>query len=105
MRFVFAPCSMMGLQAALLCLLLLTLWGWYSSIQWVAATHILAAGEPDLIGYFIWAIFITLGFFTAWALVSWVLSVAPLLMLLEKRSGLSALRASFRLDRDSRASS
>lgn len=100
MRLRFRPYSMMGLQAALLCLLLLTLWGWYCSIQWAAGTHISAAGEPDLIGYFIWAIFITLGFFTAWALISWVVSVAPLILLLEKqRSALSALGASFRLDK------
>ena len=50
-----------------------------------------ASGEPDLVGYSIWAIFLTLGFFTAWALVSWALSIAPLLMLLEERSALSAL--------------
>ena len=39
----------------------------------------------------IWAIFLSLGFFTAWALVSWPLSIAPLLVLLENRSALSAL--------------
>ena len=74
-----------------------TCWGWYSSIQWVAASHIGATGEPDLIGYSMWAIFLSLGFFTAWALISWALSIAPLLMLLEGRSALSALSWSFRL--------
>jgi hypothetical protein len=38
-----------------------------------------------------WAIFLSLGFFTLWALMSWALSIAPLLMLLEGRSALSAL--------------
>jgi hypothetical protein len=96
-RLPFRPFSMIALHAAWMALLALTLWGWYRSIRWTAATHISAAGEPDLVGYAIWAIFLTLGFFTAWVLVSWVLSVAPLLMLLEKRSALSALGQSLRL--------
>ena len=48
-------------------------------------------------GYFIWVIFLSLGFFTAWALVSWSLSIAPLVMLLEDRSALSSLGQSLRL--------
>lgn len=93
----FRPVSMIVLQAAWLALLVLTLWAWYRSIQWTAATHITAAGEPDLVGYSIWAIFLTLGFFTAWALLSWVLSIAPMLMLLENRSAFSALGQSLKL--------
>ncbi len=42
--------------------------------QWVAATHIATVGEPDLVGYSIWVIFLSLGFFTAWALANWALS-------------------------------
>jgi hypothetical protein len=42
-------------------------------------------------------IFLSLGFFTAWALLSWAFSIAPLVMLLEDRSPLSALGQSFRL--------
>lgn len=93
----FRPFSMMALQAAWMALLALTLWGWYRSIQWTASTHISATGEPDLVGYAMWAIFLTLSFFTAWALISWVLSIAPLLMLLENRSALSALAQSIKL--------
>ena len=66
-------------------------------MQWAAVTHISVAGEPDLVGFFIWAIFLSLGFFSAFALVSWVLSISPLLMFLERRSALSALGQSFRL--------
>jgi hypothetical protein len=44
-------------------------------------------------------IFLSLGFFTAWALLSWALSIAPLLMLLEERSALSSLGQSLRLGR------
>jgi hypothetical protein len=93
----FRPVTMIVLQAAWLALLALTLWGWISSMQWAAATHITASGEPDLIGCAIWAIFLSLGFFTAFALVSWPLSIAPLLALLERRSVLSALGQSLHL--------
>lgn len=92
----FRPLGMIALQTAWLCLLGLTLWAWFSSMQWVAATHISAAGEPDLVGYFMWAIFVSLGFFCGFALLSWPFSIAPLLMLLEKRSALSALGQAFR---------
>ncbi len=54
------------------------LWCWFRSVSWVAATHISVEGEPDLIGYSMWVIFLSLGFFTVWALVSWAISVAPL---------------------------
>jgi hypothetical protein len=96
-RLAFRPTAMIVLQAMRLLLLALTLWGWFRSMQWAAATHITAAGEPDLVGYAIWAIFLSLGFFTAWALVSWALLIAPLLALLERRSALSALGQSLRL--------
>ena len=100
-RLPFRPVTVMLLQAEWLLLLLLTIWGWLGSMQWVAAVHV--AGpvavqrEPDLIGFAIWAIFLSLGFFTLWALVSWTASVAPLLALLEKRSMLSALAQSLSL--------
>jgi hypothetical protein len=63
-------------------------------MQWVASTHINVAGEPDLVGYFIWVIFLSLGFFTAFALSSWPLLIAPLLVQRENRSIASALRES-----------
>lgn len=93
----FRPAAMVALQAAWMMLMAATLWAWYSSLSWAAASHISASGEPDLVGFFIWAISLSLGFFTLFALISWVLSVAPLLLLLERRSVLSALGASFRL--------
>jgi hypothetical protein len=96
-RLPFRLIETMVLQAAWLAALGATCWGWFRSIQWVSAAHIGATGEPDLIGYSIWAIFLSLGFFTAWALVSWALSIAPLLMLLEERSALSSLGQSLRL--------
>jgi hypothetical protein len=97
-RRTFRLMTTILLQAAWLCLFALVLWGWIRSMEWVAATHIAVAGEPDLIGYFIWAIFLSLGFFTLWALVSWTASIAPLLALLETRhSVLSSLGQALRL--------
>ncbi len=81
-RVPFRPLAMILLQGAWLALLGLTLWGWLGSMQWVGATHISAGGEPDLVGYCIWAIFLTLAFFTAFALTSWTLTIAPILLLL-----------------------
>jgi hypothetical protein len=95
----FRPLAMIALQAGWLGLLALVFWGWFHSIQWVAATHITPDGDADLVGYSIWAIFFSLGFFTLWALISWPFAVAPMLMLLEKRSTASALVASFGLGR------
>jgi hypothetical protein len=91
------PLQMIALQAAWLAIFGVTCWGWFCSISWVAAAHITTVGEPDLIGYSMWVIFLSLGFFTAWALVSWPLSIAPLLMLMEERSALSSLGESLRL--------
>jgi len=96
-RVAFRPLQMMLLQAAWLVLLGVAWWGWFRSIEWVAATHITAGAEPDLVGFACWAIFLSLGFFTAWALVSWALSIAPIVMVLEGRSAVSSLGQSFRL--------
>lgn len=93
----FRPFAMMLFQGAWLALFAVIVWGWLRSIEWVAATHIDVQGEPDLVGYFIWAIFLSLGFFTAFALTSWPFSIAPFLAQLEKRPVLSALGESLRL--------
>jgi hypothetical protein len=95
----FRPMAMIALQAAWLAFFALTCWGWLRSMQWVASTHIIPNAEPDLIGFAIWTIFLSLGFFTAWALTSWAFSIAPFVMLLENRSALSALGQSLRLGR------
>ncbi len=96
-RMRFRPFAAILFQAGWLALFLLTIWAWLRSMAWVAATHIDVQGEPNLIGYFMWAIFLALGFFTAFALASWPLSIAPMLAALENRSSLDSLRAAFRL--------
>jgi hypothetical protein len=89
--------QMMVLQAAFLLGLLAIFWGWYRAVAWAAATHITTAGEPNLVGYSVWLIFLSLGFYTLWALSSWALSIAPLLMLLENCNPAQALACSLRL--------
>jgi len=96
-RMPFRPIAIAALQAAWLVLLAVTLFGWLRSMQWNAAAHFAVNAEPDLIGYFIWAIFLSLGFFTAFALVSWMPAIAAILALAEGRSAFSALGASLRL--------
>jgi hypothetical protein len=96
-RLAFRPVSMIALQAAWLALFAAACWGWFRSMAWVAATHIPADAEPDLVGYAIWAIFLSLGLFTLWALVSWAVAIAPLLMLLEDCGVRQALARSLRL--------
>lgn len=93
----FRPLSIMALQTGLMALLALTFYGWFRCLGWAAAAHISSSGQPDLVGYSIWAIFLSLGFFSAWALVSWALAIAPLLALLEKCSALAAIQRSLRL--------
>jgi hypothetical protein len=96
-RLPFRPVEMIALQAAWLALLAATVWCWFRCMQWAAVTHISTSGEPDLVGFAIWAIFLSLAFFTAWALMSWSLEIAPLLLLLERRSARSSLGQSLRL--------
>lgn len=98
-RLPFRPALMALMQLLSLTLLTVTLWAWFRALQWVASTHITPNGEPDLVGYAIWAIFLSLGVFTLWAIISWPVTIAPLLALLERRNPASALLQSFRLGR------
>lgn len=69
---------------------------WFAAIHW-AANSTLSSEEPNLVAYCSVVICISLGIFTLWALVSWVFSIAPLLVLLENRTLGSSLLRSFRL--------
>jgi hypothetical protein len=69
---------------------------WFAAVQW-SADYALSGDEPNLVAYCALVICLSLGIFTLWALVSWVFSVAPLLVLLENRSVASSLFRSLRL--------
>lgn len=68
---------------------------WFAAIQW--ADVMLSGDTPNLVGYLALVICFSLGIFTVWALVSWVFSIAPLLVLLERRGVGASLARSFRL--------
>jgi hypothetical protein len=93
----FRPVNFSVLQAAWLLLFALVTGCWFRSMQWAAATHLPSTGEPDLVGFAIWAIFLSLGFFTLWALVGWTVSMAPVLAILEDRPAFSALAETLKL--------
>jgi hypothetical protein len=69
---------------------------WFAGIHW-SADYALGGGEPSILVYCALVICLSLGIFTLWALVSWVFSIAPLLVLLEDRGVRSSLVRSLRL--------
>jgi hypothetical protein len=69
---------------------------WFALVQW-AGNSSLSGDEPNLVAYCALVICLSLGIFTVWALVSWVFSIAPLLVLLEDRGIGSSLVRSLRL--------
>jgi hypothetical protein len=93
--------GMAMLQAFWMLALLGCLWLWYRGVGWASATHITVGAQPDLVGYLCWLIFLSLGIYVLWALVSWTLAMAPLLLFLDSsaRPGASirSLWGSFRL--------
>jgi hypothetical protein len=89
------------LQAIWMVALLACLYLWYSVVGWASATYITTGAQPNLVGYLCWLIFVSLAIYVLWAILSWTLSVAPVLLCLEGRHGASAsfraLARSFRL--------
>ena len=98
-RLSFRPLPVICLQAVWLAGFTATCWLWLRSLQAMAAATMPAGAEPDLVSYSMGAIFVSLGFFTAWALLSWSLLIAPILALIERRSALSALGRTLHLGR------
>ena len=70
--------------------------GWFFAIHW-SANYALSGAEPNLVLYCALVICLSLGIFTLWALLSWVFSIAPLLVLLENRRVAGSLLRSLRL--------
>jgi hypothetical protein len=93
--------GMILLQGLWMAALLGCFWCWYRVVGWASATYLTVGSEPELVAYLCWLIGISLGIYTAWALVSWTLAFAPVLFFLEGRAGpMAAARAlggSFRL--------
>jgi hypothetical protein len=93
--------TMIVLQSIRVIALVGTFLLWFFCLQWSAektVTGPLARGtEPNLVGYFALAILATLGLFTLWAIVSWFLSIAPLVAMLRNTGAGASLAAAFRL--------
>ena len=74
---------------------------WFLCLQWAAEATVTGplsrGGDANLVGYFALAIIATLGLFTLWAVVSWALSIGPLLAMLQNLGAWASLRAAFRL--------
>ncbi len=74
---------------------------WFLLMMWAGANAVsgpLGRGqEPELVKYFAIVIVGTLGLFTLWAVVSWVLAIAPLLAMLRGYSVWKSLAAGLRL--------
>ncbi len=74
---------------------------WLAVLIWCGRTAVVApmtaGAEPNLVLYFALIITATLLFFVAWAAVSWVVSIAPLLSVLHGLVATASLRAALRL--------
>ena len=95
-RLAVRPLTMAALQFVRIVALGGSLLVWFSVMQWASAVSITQpvaqAQEPRLVQYFALVIVGTLGLFTLWAVVSWALSLAPLLSVLRNRNAWSSLR-------------
>lgn len=89
--------TLMALQAIRVAALAAVFWAWFSLVAWsarLAVTGPIAQGqEPNLVLYCGLVIVLSLGMFTAWALVSWVLGIAPLLAMAQQLGVVASLRA------------
>lgn len=77
----------------------LAFWFWCMEhvAQWTIVGPASTGQEPNLVGYCALAIVTTLGLFTLWAVVSWVLAIAPLLTMLQGWGVRQSLTGAFRL--------
>lgn len=95
------PVTLMILQAIRLTVLCAVFFGWFMAIEWSARTAITgpiaAREEPNLVLYCALLIVTSLGLFTAWGFISWVLSMAPLLAMLQNLGVRASLRAATKL--------
>jgi len=100
-RLLARPGTLMVLQAVRMVALVGSFAAWFACLraagQAVVNGPIAAGHEPNLVGYCAMVIVATLGMFTLWAVVSWVLSVAPLLAMLRDLGVGASLKAAVRV--------
>jgi hypothetical protein len=96
----FHATSLCVLQLLRVSALVLSWLVWFALVRWAAArnvTHLPQGTEPNMVAFAAWLICISLGSFIVWALWSWVLSIAGVLIVIDDRNVASALAASVRL--------
>jgi hypothetical protein len=96
----FRPLSLCLLQLLRVCVLTLSWYAWFAMLRWAARrtiTHLPPDAEPSMVAFAAWLICLSIGSFIVWALWSWVLSIACVLMVADDRNLPSALAASLRL--------
>ena len=95
------PWTLMALQLVRVVALGASVVVWFALMTWAGADAVTGpmgrGEEPELVKYFALVIVGTLGLFTLWAVVSWVLAIAPLLAMLRGYGVGESLRAGFRL--------
>ncbi len=92
--------SLCLLQLLRIVALVLTIVAWFAMVRWAALRDVIripAGTEPNMVGFAAWLICLSLGSFVVWALWSWILSMASVLIVVDARGLLSALAASVRL--------
>ena len=93
--------TLIVLQAVRVGALLVSIAVWFWCVERVGELTVTGpmaiGGDPNLVGYFALVIVATLGLFTLWAVVSWAVSVAPLLAMLRGLGVRESLKAAFRL--------
>jgi hypothetical protein len=101
-RSRFRAASLCVLQLLRVCALVLSWYIWFALVRWAAAHNVrqLPQGtEPNMVAFAAWLICLSLGSFIVWALWSWVLSIASVLIVADDRDVVSAVRGSVRLGR------
>ena len=93
------PVSLSLLQLLRIVALALTVSVWFAMVRWAAGrdvVHLPQGAEPSMVAFAAWLICLSIGSFIVWALWSWVLSMASVLIVAGNRSLPSALAASLR---------
>lgn len=95
------PVTLMELHAARIVFLAGSFAAWLCCLRAIARATVTgplsSGGEPNLVLYCALVIVTTLGMFALWAVVSWVLSVAPLLAMLRNLGAWESLKAALRV--------
>lgn len=95
----WAPLPLIAMQLLRIAAIGAVFAGWFYGVHLAAGATLSGPGEPNLLGYLVLVICLSLGLFTLWSLAGWVFSVAPLLVLLERCAPLPSLARSLRLGR------